>query len=146
MNLGDFDLTLLPKDERIRFNIGYSPERYNGPALTNYHVGGNEFNLQQQLRSRADDFRIGADGKVGPIEFSFLQGFRRFRDDSSIHLGPTPGINLNPTAASLTRFDRDEPARGKVNYTRLSLHSLIAKKLDITGRIVYSKATSSFAH
>ena len=145
MHLGDFDLTLLPKDERIRFNIGYSPERYNGPAFTNYHAGGNEFNLLQQLRSRANDFRIGADGKVGPIDFSFLQGFRRFRDDSSIHLGPTQGINVNPAAASLTRFDRDEPARGKVNYTRLSLHSLVAKKLDITGRIIYSKATSSFA-
>ncbi|HEX4899467.1 MAG TPA: hypothetical protein VFV61_02985, partial [Pyrinomonadaceae bacterium] len=143
MQLGDFDLTLLPKDERIRFNIGYSPERYDGPAFTNYHVGGNEFNLLQQMKSRANDFRVGADGKVGPIDFSFLQGFRRFRDDTSIHLGTTPGINLNPTAASLTSFHRDEPARGKVNYTRLSLHSLIAKKLDITGRIIYSKATSN---
>ena len=45
MNLGDFDLTLLPKNERIRFNIGYSPERYSGPAFTNYHAGGNEFNF-----------------------------------------------------------------------------------------------------
>jgi hypothetical protein len=142
VQLGDFDLTILPKDERIRFNVGYSPERYDGPAFTNYHVGGNEFNLLQQMKSRANDFRVGADGKVGPVDFSFLQGFRRFRDDTSIHLGTTPGINLNPTAASLTSFDRDEPARGSVNYTRLSLHSLIAKKLDITGRIVYSKATS----
>ncbi|MDX6289493.1 MAG: hypothetical protein QOH42_1292, partial [Blastocatellia bacterium] len=25
--LGDFDLTLLPKNEKIRFNVGYSPER-----------------------------------------------------------------------------------------------------------------------
>ena len=145
MQLGDFDLTILPKDERIRFNVGYSPERYDGPAFTNYHAGGNEFNLLQQMRSRANDFRVGADGKVGPIDFSFLQGFRRFREDSSIHLGTTPGINLNPAAASLTSFNRDEPARGSVNYTRLSLHSLIAKKLDITGRIVYSKATSDYS-
>jgi hypothetical protein len=143
MKLGDFDLTILPKDERIRFNLGYSPERYDGPAFTNYHAGGNEFMMLQQMRSRANDFRVGADGKVGPIDFSFLQGFRRFRDDTSIHLGTTPGINLNPSAASLTSFHRDEPSRGSVNYTRLSLHSLIAKKLDITGRIIYSKATSS---
>ncbi len=143
MKLGDFDLTILPKDERIRFNVGYSPERYDGPAFTNYHIGGNEFMMLQQMKSRANDFRVGADGKVGPIDFSFLQGFRRFRDDTSIHLGTTPGINLNPAAASLTSFSRDEPTRGSVNYTRLSLHSLIAKKLDITGRIVYSKATSN---
>ena len=144
VRLGDFDLTLLPKNERIRFNIGYSPERYSGPAFTSYHSGGNEFNLLSQLRSRANDFRVGADGRLGPINFSFLQGFRRFRDDSVIDLGVTPGINLNPTAPSLTSFDRNEPARGSVNYTRLSLQTLVAKRLDITGRIIYSKATQNF--
>ena len=77
VKLGDFDLTLLPKNQHIRFNIGFSPERYSGPAFTNYHSGGNEFMLLSQLRSRANDFRVGADGKVGPLNFSFLQGFRR---------------------------------------------------------------------
>ncbi len=143
--LGDFDLTLLPKNRFIRFNVGYSPERYSGPAFTNYHAGGNEFNFLSQLRSRANDFRLGADGKAGPIDFSFLQGFRFFRDDSFINLGPTPGINLNPTAASLTSFNRSEPAHGEVDYTRFSAHTLVAKKLDITGRIVHSNATSNFA-
>ena len=94
--------------------------------------------MLSQLKSRANDFRVGADGKVGPINFSFLQGFRRFRDDSFIDLGVTPGINLNPTAASLTTFHRDEPARGSVNYTRFSAPTLVAKKLDITGRIIHS--------
>jgi hypothetical protein len=144
--MGDFDLTLLPKNEKIRFNIGFSPERYSGPAFTNYHYAGGEFNLLSQLRSRSNDFRFGADGKVGPIDFSFLQGFRRFRDDSSINLGPTPGINLNPTAASLTSFTRNEPTRGSVNYMRFSAHTLVEKKLDITARLVYSKASSIFAY
>ena len=64
VHLGDFDLTLLPKNERIRFNVGYSPERYSGPAFTNYHSGGNEFNLLSEVRSRANDFRVGADEKI----------------------------------------------------------------------------------
>ena len=145
VKLGDFDLTLLPKNRLIRFNVGYSPERYSGPAFTSYHVGGNEFNLLSELRSRANDFRVGADGKLGPLNFSFLQGFRRFRDDSVIDLGVTPGINLNPTTPSLTTFDRNEPARGSVNYTRFSLQTLIARKLDITGRVIYSKANQNFA-
>src|SRR5215211_6417596 len=145
VHLGDFDLTLLPKNRRIRFNVGYSPERYSGPAFTNYHAGGNEFMFLSQLRSRANDFRVGADGRLGPLNFSFLQGFRRFRDDSSVDLGVTPGINLNPTAASFNSFDRNEPARGSVNYTRFSLQTLIAKKLDITGRIIYSKAKQNYS-
>jgi hypothetical protein len=144
IQLGDFDLTLLPKNERIRFNVGYSPERYSGPAFINYHAGGNEFQLLSELRSRANDFRVGADGKLGPVNFSFLQGFRRFRDDGTIDLGVTPRINLNPTVASLTSLDRNEPARNSVNYTRLSLQTLVARKLDITGRIIYSKSTSNY--
>lgn len=145
VKLGDFDLTLLPKNRHIRFNLGFSPERYSGPAFTNYHVGGNEFIMLSQLKSRANDFRIGADGKLGPLNLSFLQGFRRFRDDSVIDLGVTPGINLNPAAASLTSFDRNEPARGSVNYTRFSLQTLVAKKLDITGRLIYSKAEQNYS-
>ena len=145
VNLGDFDLTLLPKNERIRFNVGYSPERYSGPAFTNYHVGGNDFNLLSEVRTRANDFRVGADGRLGPVNFSFLQGFRRFRDDSTIDSGVNPGINVNPTVANLTNFHRNEPARGSVNYTRLSLQTLVAKKLDITGRVIYSKADQNYS-
>jgi hypothetical protein len=143
--LGDFDLTLLPKNRLIRFNVGYSPERYSGPAFTNYHLGGNEFNYPINLRSQANDFRFGVDGTLATIDYSFLQGFRRFRDDGSTNLGPTPGINLDPAKGQLTSFFHHEPARGSVDFTRFSAHTLIAKKLDITGRIVYSKSNSNFA-
>jgi len=145
IHLGDFDLTLLPKNERIRFNIGYSPERYSGPAFTNYHAGGNEFNLLSEVRTRANDFRVGADGRVGPLNFSFLQGFRRFRDDTTIDSAVNPGINVNPAAANLTSFLREEPARGSVNYSRLSLQTLVAGRLDITGRIIYSNAKQNYS-
>ena len=142
--LGDFDLTLLPKNRLIRFNVGYSPERYSGPAFTNYHVGGNDFNYPINLRSRADDYRFGADGQLGPVDYSFLQGFRRFRDDSFVNSGPIPGINLDPAKGSITTFTHNEPTRGSVNFTRFSAHTLVAKKLDITGRVIYSKSDSDF--
>ena len=143
--LGDFDLTLLPKNRRIRFNVGYSPERYSGPAFTNYHLGGNDFNYPVNLRSRADDFRFGADGTVGPIDYSFLQGFRHFRDDGATDLGNTPGINLDPAKGQLTSFFHHEPSRGSVNYTRASIHTLVAKRLDITARVIYSNSDSTFS-
>lgn len=139
--LGDFDLTILPKNRTIRFTVGYSPERYSGPAYTTYHYSGNEFQLLSQLKSRANDFRVGADGTLGPIDFSFLQGFRRFRDDSFSDLGR--GINTNPAVAQLTSFIRQEPTTGKLNYTQFSVHSLVAKKLDITARITHTSATSN---
>ena len=139
--LGDFDLTILPKNRTIRFTVGFSPERYSGPAYTNYHYAGNEFLLLSQLKSRANDFRVGADGTVGPIDFSFLQGFRRFRDDSFINLGK--GINVNPAVAQFGSFIRQEPTRGSLNYTQFSVHSFVAKKLDFTARITHTGATSN---
>ena len=142
--MGDFDLTILPKNRLIRFNVGYSPERYNGPAFTNYHIGGNDFNYPLNLKSRADDYRFGADGTLGPIDFSILQGFRRFRDDTSTNLGATTGINRDPAKGQLTSFFHHEPARGSVDFTRFSLHTFVAKKLDITGRVVYSTTDSTF--
>jgi len=138
--MGDFDLTLLPKNETIKFYIGYSPERYDGPATHMYHSGGNEFFLPVDLRSRSNDFRLGADAKLGPVDFSFMQGFRRFRDDSTVVGGL--GLNQNANTAQITSFTRNDPVRGSVDYTRFSVHTLVAQKLDLTGRILYSNSES----
>jgi hypothetical protein len=142
--LGDFELTLLPKDHRFHFTIGYSPERYSGPAFTNYHLGGNDFNYPQNLKSRADDYRFGAEARVAGIDLSFMQGFRRFRDDSFVNLGPTQGINPASSAFDFATFTHNEPTRGSIDFTRFSAHTLIAKQLDITARVVYSKSTTNF--
>jgi hypothetical protein len=140
--LGDFDLTILPKNEKIRFNIGYSPERYSGPFFSSYHIGGNEFQLRSYAKTKANDFRFGADGKIGAVDWTFTQGFRRFRDDSFVEAAAF--INPNPTnIARFTSFNRNEPTRGSVDYTRASIHSLLAKKFDITGRFIYSNATAN---
>jgi hypothetical protein len=141
--MGDFDLTLLPKNEKIRFNIGYSPERYSGPFYTNYHNGGNDFWLLANARSRADDWRFGADGKIGQVDWTFVEGLRRFRDDTVMPEATGLNRNASTSVAQYTLFNRQEPTRGTINYTRGSLHTLIAKKFDITGRIVYSHTTSN---
>ncbi|MCU1266477.1 MAG: hypothetical protein JWM21_2795 [Acidobacteria bacterium] len=144
-SMGDFDLTLLPKNENFRFTLGVSPERYSGPAYTTYHVGGDDFKLLSKLKSRSNDFRVGVDGKIGSVDISFLQGFRRFREDSSINnVGQNLGVNPALSNAFITSFLRNNPVRGHVNYSRLSAHTLVNKKLDLTGRIIYSKATTDF--
>jgi hypothetical protein len=143
--VGDFDLTLLPKNDRIRFNFGYSPTRYSGPAYTHYRNGGDEFLALSNLDSRANDFRLGADWKLGPVDFSFQQGFRRFTDESFINdQNPNVGNNPTPSNAALTRLERTNPIKGKVGYSRFSAHTLLARRLDITGRLIHSVATNQF--
>ena len=140
---GDFDLTLLPKNELVRLTFGYSPERYSGPYFTNYHLGGNEFQPLVNARTRANDIRFGADGKLGKVDWTFVQGFRRFRDDSTVDTIPR-FINPNPTnVARFTAFSRTEPTRGRVDYTRASLHTFLGGRFDITGRIIYSESTAN---
>lgn len=143
--LGDFDLTLLPKNNRVKFTIGYSPERWSGPAFTTYHVGGDDFMLLSQARSRANNWRLGTDFKLGPVDISFLQGWRHYRDDSFID---TTGQNLgnNPalTNAFLTSLTRNNPVRGNISFSRFSAHTLVAKKLDITGRLIYTRSKTDY--
>jgi hypothetical protein len=144
-SIGDFDLTILPKNRRVRFSVGFSPESYSGPVFTTWHYGGDDFVLLSRAKSRANDYRVGADWRLGPVDFSLMQGFRRFRDESTID---NEGVNLGATPALsnafLTSIERTQPVRGSVNYTRFSAHTLLAKKLDITGRIIYSSATTEF--
>ncbi len=146
-HLGDFDLTLLPKNEKLKIYLGYSPARTTGPAYTTWHFGGDDFMLLSQSKWRSNDFRVGADWKLGPVSFSFLQGFRRFNDDTSIdNQGVNLGVNPALTNFYLRSFNRTAPTSGKVDFSRFSAHTLIAKRLDITGRIIYSNATTEFSN
>jgi len=144
--VGDFDLTLLPKNERLSFRVGFSPTRYSGPVYTHWRGGGDEFLVLSQLKSKSNEFRVGADWRLGPIDFSFLQGFRRFEDQATVDQN---GVNLgaNPAAAnvSLHDFASSNPAEGKVDYSRLNVHTFLARKLDLTARFTYSNAESDGA-
>ena len=143
--VGDFDLTLLPKNEKISFKLGYTPTRYHGPAFTSWHYGGDDFVLLSQARSRSHELRAGVDWKLGPVDFSLLQGHRRFRDDTSID-NQYLNLGVNPTAtnAFLNSITRVAPVRGRVNYTRFTAHTLLARKLDLTGRFIYSGSETEF--
>ena len=144
---GDFDLTLFPKNEWIRLNIGYSPEHYSGPYFTTYHQGGNEFQALVDSRTRANDWRFGAEGTIGKVDWTILHGIRWYKDDSDIATVPAfinPNNLTNSSAvARFTSFNRQEPTRGRVDFTRLSAHTFLAQRFDITGRFIYSKATAN---
>jgi hypothetical protein len=141
--MGDFDLVILPKNEKLRFNLGFSPTRWQGPAFTTYHNGGDDFMLLSQTDTRTSDYRVGADWRVAHVDFSFLQGFRRYREDSYIdNEFANLGANPAPSNAFITSLIRNQPIRTNINYSRFSAHTLIARKLDMTGRFVYSHAKS----
>ena len=142
--LGDFDLTLLPQNKRIKFNVGYSLDRNSGPTVTTYDYARDEFPVLAPTRVTGDDYRVGVDASVGPFDLSFQQGWRYFKEDTTYTIDE-PQIGNNPINTSvLNTFNRELPTRGRIPYSRASLHTLLAKKVDITGRIIYQSARTDY--
>jgi hypothetical protein len=142
---GDFDLTLLPANPHFRLNLGYSLDRNSGPAVTTYDYQRDEYPILAPTKYGADDYRVGFDARLWKFDLSFMQGWRFFKDDTR-YLTDKFQIGNNPTNTSvLNSYERDMPTRGDTPYTRFSLHTFLANRLDITGRLVYANTTSKFS-
>jgi hypothetical protein len=143
--MGDFDLTLLPSNDRLKFTVGYSMDRTSGSSLTTYDYARDEFPILAPERSETNEYRVGVDARLGPLDLSFQQGLRYFKDDTTYTINAKQlGNNITNTSV-LDSLHRDLPTRGRIPFTRFSLHSLIAKRLDVTGRFIYQSATTRFS-
>jgi hypothetical protein len=146
---GDFDLTLLPQNERIKFNLGYSLSRNSGPGVTTYDYSaptkrGDEFPILASTRAETNEYRVGVDAHVWLFDLSFQQGWRFFKDDATYSIDvPQPG-NTTTNKNVLNTFHRELPTRGSTPFTRFSLHSMLAKKVDFTGRFIYTSGKTDY--
>lgn len=142
---GDFDLTLWPASKKFRLNLGYSLDFNSGPSMSTSRYSSDEFPVLVPVRVAAHDYRIGFDTSLWGFDFSVLQGWRSFKEDTTYFIGvPQAGNNTTNTTVIET-YQRDAPIRGRLPYTRLSAHTLVKKRLDFTGRYVYTSGfTDSF--
>jgi hypothetical protein len=141
---GDFNLTILPQNEKLRFNLGYSLDRNSGPSVSTIRFNGDEYPAAVPVRMAADEYRVGIDAKLWVFDLSFMQGWRFFKEDNQ-YLMAVPNAGNNPiNTAKITDFYRNAPTRANTPFTRFSLHTLIKKKLDFTGRFVYSSGSTSY--
>jgi len=141
---GDFNLTVLPQNERIRFNLGYSLDRNSGPSVSTVRFNGDEYPALVPVRMAADEYRVGAEAKVWVFDIAFMQGWRYFKEDNQYLINvPNAGNNLTNTA-TINDFYRNAPVRGTTPFTRFNVHTLIAKKLDFTGRYIYTSGSTDY--
>lgn len=109
-NVYDAELEILP-GHVITPLLGYIRNEYSGPGRTTYHIGQDEFQLNEYLSNRDEEFRLGAAFNTGPVSGRFLQGWRRFRENDSFGLVPGanngnnnfPVLGINITASSINR-------------------------------------------
>ena len=141
---GDFNLTILPQNEKIKFNLGYSLDRNSGPSLTTWDYQRDEFPVLSPVRMAADEYRAGVDAKVSIFDLSFMQGWRFYKEDSIYEIiAPNLGNNKTNTSV-LNTFHRELPTRGETPYTRFSLHTLIKRRVDFTGRYIYTSGSTNY--
>lgn len=141
---GDYDLTLLPENDKLRFHLGYSRDTRRGPSTTTLRFAGDEYEVDSNQEMRANNFRAGIDAKVLGFDLSFLQGTRYFKDDTNFVVDLTNQGNNPTNFARIDRLIREIPTSGRHFFTRFSIHRLFAEKLDFTGRFIYLSSTSRY--
>lgn len=143
-NFGDFDLTILPQNETIRFRLGTSFNKTTGDSGYSTRAYSDEFPVSANVNNRSNDFRGGVDAKVLGFNLTFTQGYRQFKETTSYF---STGLNLGNNVtnnARLTSFQRDYPINGDSSYSLFTINRTFAKKLDFTGRFIYSDTKTDF--
>lgn len=144
-NLGDFDVTFLPLNERIRFRLGYSYNKQDGPGTLTYDYDRDEFTIDSATKSKADDFRFGVESNIAGFHLTFDEALRRFDDDTSYSVTSLNlGANTSPNS-SISSLSRLIPERGRIYDHRFTAHRSFGNRADFTGRLIYSVSKSSFS-
>lgn len=152
-NFGDFDIILRPENKKFRMNFGYSYNFTEGPGThtirfpafsgTTTGTRGDEFQVGTALKNQSNDFRVGANGRLLGFNMGLQYGHRMFRDRTNFFLESfSPGNDLGATTASITSFQRLYGTKGTTDYANFHIQRTFAKKLDFTGRFIYSESTS----
>ncbi|MFV0389782.1 MAG: hypothetical protein ACK5NT_13635 [Pyrinomonadaceae bacterium] len=144
-NFGDFDVTFLPTNEKAKFRFGYSFNKNSGAGGLTYDYQRDEFPLESEIDSSANDLRFGADSKLAGFNLSYTLGIRKFNDKTRYAV-ITPQLGGNPSPnSSLNSLDRLIPENGSVTYHQGSVHRSFGKWVDLTGRFIYSESDSQFS-
>ena len=114
-NIYDVTLELLP-GKIVTPLLGYTRNTYDGPGTTTYHLGGNEFQLDQQVESIDELYRVGLGFNYAGIQAGFTQGWRQYRWKSVATLTPgaedgnvtTPILGQNITAQTILATENNK--------------------------------------
>lgn len=143
-NFGDFDLTVFPESEDFRLRFGGSFYRTKGTGGNTTRAVGDEFPITKLVDVGSNEFRAGVDGKLAGFKMGLTFATRRFSDNTNFTLtAPHPGVNLT-NIDTLTGLERTYPIKGKTTYGMFTIQRSFAKRLDFSGRFIYSVTDRRF--
>jgi hypothetical protein len=94
-NLIDVNLELLP-GAVVTPLVGYTSNDMQGPGYSTTTLGGDEFQLAQDLRVHDQEIRVGAGFNAGPVSGEVLQGWRIFHESENLNFIGGTGDGNNP--------------------------------------------------
>jgi hypothetical protein len=92
----DATLELLP-GKSLSPIVQYTRSTYKGPGRTTYHLGADDFLLNDSVDSSDDLFRLGLSFQYGPVQGAVTQGWRDSRWTRTRSLAPGAGDGNVPT-------------------------------------------------
>jgi len=114
-NIYDVNLELLP-GKIVSPILGYTRNVYDGPGSTTYHLGGNDFLLNDYIQSVDQLWRVGLGFNWDFIQAGFTQGWRQYHYQDVAVLAPGAGggnvtspilgQNITASSAASTQYDK----------------------------------------
>lgn len=96
-NVYDAELAILPGTIFSPI-FGYTYNKYTGPSNSTVHVGQDEFRLNQSFYSWDEQPRVGFNFATGPVAINFMQGWRRYHEQTTSMLTPGAGNGNGSTS------------------------------------------------
>jgi hypothetical protein len=145
----DAEVEILPNGA-ITPIVGYTLNRYDGPARTTYFVGTDEFRLASDLEDTEQEVRVGFGFRAGDFTGRIVQGWRQFKETERLTLAPgeSAGNNETPilgTPQSLTDFDRVSRVRTNVPVTTAFVTGRFAGRVKIAAGYVRANSETQAA-
>ena len=125
--------------------VGYRWNRYDGPGLTTYHVGGDEFQISSDLEQTESEFYLGFDFATKAVQGTLTQGWRDFDGTNNQGLAPGAGAGNNPGSllgqdVELDSFSRTEKTSVSTPVTTFHITARASDRIRLIGSYVYADA------
>jgi len=128
--------------------LGFTRNVYRGPGTTTFHIGENDFLLNEGVRAIDDEYRVGLAFNTSAVQGAVTQGYRQYRLRDVVSLVPGAGggnvafpiLGQTVTADGIDRTTNSK-TNSPVTNVWVSAHPL--DRLSLTGSYIRADANAS---
>ena len=145
----DLELKLFT-DKKIQPLLAYRWNDYNGPGRTSYHLGEDEFLLDEVLDESEHEFRLGLVYKGEALQAEIVQGWRSFSGEQKrvLQTGAGDGNVLRPYLGEdlfLNNFSSSSRIEADTPVTSGNLRAALHANVDLLATFIHADSETDVA-